>query len=57
MWGDKHVRKIYPPCDTTDIINCVSLDGKRSNYLVSFAQFRPEKDHHLQLRVWSNILM
>jgi len=24
--------------------------------IVSFAQFRPEKDHPLQLRVWSNIL-
>lgn len=31
-------------------------DKKRQNLVVSFAQFRPEKDHPLQLRVWSNVL-
>lgn len=34
----------------------VSLDAPRKNILVSFAQFRPEKDHELQLRMWTQVL-
>jgi alpha-1,2-mannosyltransferase len=56
MWGSKNVDLIYPPCDTTDIIKLISLDVPRNNIMVSFAQFRPEKDHQLQLRVWANAL-
>jgi len=56
MWGSKNVNLIYPPCDTTDIINLIKLDEPRNNIMVSFAQFRPEKDHQLQLRVWANAL-
>ena len=29
MWGTCNVTKIYPPCDTTDIINRVSLKSPR----------------------------
>lgn len=28
----------------------------RKNQVISFAQFRPEKDHKLQLRIWAQIL-
>ena len=56
MWGKRGVKKIYPPCDTSDIISQTNLDQPRENILVSFAQFRPEKDHALQVRVWKNAL-
>lgn len=28
----------------------------RNNTLVSFAQFRPEKEHLMQLEIWKNVL-
>eukprot|EP01034_Spumella_vulgaris_P021323 gene21323-27353_t len=45
---------IYPPCNTTDLHKNIKLqravhkDGKR--LVVSIGQFRPEKDHFLQIR-------
>eukprot|EP00347_Sterkiella_histriomuscorum_P012414 403368671 len=45
----------YPPVDTTEL-NRIPLNNVRQNYLVSFAQFRPEKQHDLQLRVWAQAL-
>ncbi|KAI8068590.1 hypothetical protein BC940DRAFT_31866 [Gongronella butleri] len=38
---------VYPPCDT-DRLGDLSLDGRKS-LIVSVAQFRPEKDHRLQI--------
>jgi alpha-1,2-mannosyltransferase len=43
MWGQCNVTKIYPPCDTSEIMEKIPLDAPRENILVSFAQFRPEK--------------
>jgi alpha-1,2-mannosyltransferase len=39
---------VYPPCDTTRM-NALSLDH-RQRIIISVGQFRPEKDHSLQLR-------
>ena len=49
---------VYPPVDTFDLIKMThDLDPSlRQNIMVSFAQFRPEKDHALQLRVWARVL-
>ena len=30
--------------------------GEKKNIIISFAQFRPEKDHNLQLRVWRSVV-
>jgi hypothetical protein len=35
----------------------VPLDTPRRNILVSFAQFRPEKQHSLQLVIWKESLL
>lgn len=35
----------------------VSLETPRKNILVSFAQFRPEKQHSLQLAIWKESLL
>jgi alpha-1,2-mannosyltransferase len=56
LWGTQNVALIYPPCDTSDIVRAVDLMGVKKNIIVSFAQFRPEKDHHLQLRVWCSVI-
>ena len=32
------------------------MDTPRKNWMVSFAQFRPEKQHDMQLRIWSKVL-
>ena len=43
--------------DTTDLMNAIpDLTLPRENLMVSFAQFRPEKDHSMQLRVWKKVL-
>lgn len=44
---------MYPPCDTTDL-QLLPLDRKLKHlYLVSVAQFRPEKNHRLQLEAFA----
>nr|CAG8530048.1 4876_t:CDS:10 [Entrophospora candida] len=47
LWG-VNGNIIYPPCDT-DSLSKLPLDG-RERIIVSIAQFRPEKDHELQLK-------
>ena len=66
-WTDGHIRKlwgdkpstvlIYPPCDTSDIVEKIPLETQgKKNQMISFAQFRPEKDHELQLMIWKDAL-
>lgn len=44
---------VYPPCNTTSL-SALPLDRKlKSLYLVSLAQFRPEKNHAKQLRAFA----
>jgi len=46
----KRTRLVYPPCDTT-ALQKIPIDGPRTPRLIlSVAQFRPEKNHALQLR-------
>jgi hypothetical protein len=44
-------RLVYPPCNTTALA-ALPLGG-RERLVVSVAQFRPEKDHALQLRAFA----
>ena len=55
-------RDRYPPCGIEDFAN-IHPDGGfnngrrgRSNIVLSFAQFRPEKDHLKQLDIWKKVL-
>ena len=53
----KCTKIVYPPVDTDDLIaKTGDLSKIRDNLMISFAQFRPEKDHALQLRVWASVL-
>ncbi|GAA5801088.1 hypothetical protein HPULCUR_006530 [Helicostylum pulchrum] len=47
LWHTKS-EIVYPPCDT-ERLNVLPLTG-RKRMIVSVAQFRPEKDHSLQLK-------
>ncbi|CAG8733694.1 4895_t:CDS:10, partial [Cetraspora pellucida] len=46
---------VYPPCDTA-ALSKLPLDG-RHRIIVSVAQFRPEKDHLLQLKSLHRLLL
>lgn len=67
-WTKNHIdglwqtssKLIYPPCNTA-MMEGISLEERRKEksqaggpkyYVVSVGQFRPEKDHFLQLRAW-----
>jgi alpha-1,2-mannosyltransferase len=47
LWHTK-AEIVYPPCDT-ERLNALPLKGRKL-MIVSVAQFRPEKDHSLQLK-------
>jgi len=49
------IQVVFPPCDTLDLED-LSLDAKRENIVLSIGQFRPEKDHKLQLQAFSIFL-
>ncbi|KAN0064612.1 asparagine-linked glycosylation protein [Thecaphora frezii] len=50
----KRAEIVYPPCDTRSMAS-FSLEG-RKRWVVSLAQFRPEKEHPQQLRVLRALL-
>src|SRR5690606_25055530 len=45
---------IYPPCPVREFSSI--KEGKRSLMILSIAQFRPEKNHRLQLQAFSHFL-
>lgn len=61
-WTDAHIRAlwrvpsrvVHPPCDTSELSR-LPLEPRR-NEILSVAQFRPEKDHALQLRAFALLL-
>jgi alpha-1,2-mannosyltransferase len=49
-WQRGKPARVYPPCDTR-ALQALPLDRRLKRlYLLSIAQFRPEKDHAMQLR-------
>jgi alpha-1,2-mannosyltransferase len=47
-WKNR-IQIIFPPCRITDLVESGSVDRPRQQVVVSIGQFRPEKDHVLQL--------
>ncbi|KAM4701057.1 GDP-Man:Man(3)GlcNAc(2)-PP-Dol alpha-1,2-mannosyltransferase [Discoglossus pictus] len=49
---------VYPPCDVQTFLDLkLKEDGEREEHsIVSVGQFRPEKDHPLQIRAFSALL-
>jgi len=52
--GPQTAKIVYPPCDTREMVK-FSLTN-RERVILSVAQFRPEKDHAMQLRVFHRLL-
>ena len=59
LWQAKrYTHVLYPPCDTREFMK-ISLRedcDKKHHTIVSIAQFRPEKDHQLQIRAFHKFL-
>lgn len=49
--NDRTLHKIYPPCNTTYLENIPITSRNKERLIISVGQFRPEKDHMLQLRL------
>ncbi|XP_008299940.1 GDP-Man:Man(3)GlcNAc(2)-PP-Dol alpha-1,2-mannosyltransferase [Stegastes partitus] len=49
---------VYPPCDVSAFLDIpLEEDGdKKSHSIISIGQFRPEKDHRLQIRAFKKVL-
>jgi len=46
---------LYPPCDTESLRKLPIVSDKRECMILSIGQFRPEKDHSLQIRAFANM--
>ena len=57
LWRHPQTHLVYPPCDTKSIEEfALPLHARRRPCILSVGQFRPEKDHKLQLAAWSTLL-
>lgn len=59
IWGSANNTSIvYPPCDTRSFQEIpINLHkGDEKHYIISIAQFRPEKDHPLQIKAFAEFL-
>jgi len=55
LWNPNRLELVYPPCDTTGL-KALPLEGKSRMSVVSIAQFRPEKNHSLQVSIIDHLL-
>ena len=53
MWRRKgDVHKVFPPCDVKHLTKLVSTrEDAEKHVILSLGQFRPEKDHPLQIKM------
>lgn len=47
---------VHPPCPVSSLAASASLQTRRESLVLSVGQFRPEKDHALQLRAFAAFL-
>ena len=52
----RRIHIVYPPCAVKDILQTSSLTAPRQPVVVSIGQFRPEKDHELQIEALACLL-
>jgi alpha-1,2-mannosyltransferase len=52
IWGaSRNIKIVFPPCDT-EYFQTFALENRKP-WMISIGQFRPEKDHRLQLKALS----
>ena len=60
LWVNLHKKdkmvKLYPPCTVEPLLKIKKPDASQQINIMSLAQFRPEKQQHLQLEVLSELL-
>ena len=56
IWGPKRLYIVYPPCDTSAFQQLPLHRNLDEFRIVSVGQFRPEKDHELQLHILKEFL-
>jgi len=57
LWNPKRLSIVYPPCDTSAFTNASASPTKKSQFrVVSVGQFRPEKNHEMQLNILAKLL-
>ncbi len=56
IWRPPKVYIVYPPCDTSTFQQLPLNQKSRFLRIVSVGQFRPEKDHKMQIRVLQKLL-
>ena len=58
LWKAGHrTHVVYPPCDTNEFLQIpFERPDSDTRRMVSIAQFRPEKDHQLQVRAFNTFL-
>ncbi|OUM60846.1 glycosyltransferase family 4 protein, partial [Piromyces sp. E2] len=64
-WTNNHIVKtwrvpektfiVYPPCDSS-YLSTFDITNKRERRIISVAQFRPEKSHHVQIEAYAKLL-
>ena len=54
IWKNNKILILYPPCSTEIYQECFS-NNNRNNLIVSFAQFRPEKNQQMQIEIFNKI--
>lgn len=55
VWGKEPI-VVFPPCDTSALASLPLARPLRPRTVVSVAQFRPEKDHAMQIDAWAMLL-
>ncbi|CAI2368264.1 unnamed protein product [Moneuplotes crassus] len=56
LWTNSdRIQRVYPPCNTT-AFSKIPIDNRKKNIIVSFAQYRPEKDQSTQLKAFYELL-
>lgn len=55
VWKSTFIDKLFPPCTTSRYKDCLNLQAKR-DVIVSFAQFRPEKNQEMQIRILEKLV-
>eukprot|EP00731_Ephydatia_muelleri_P031418 Em0022g932a len=56
LWSPATCLVIYPPCDTSAFLQLPLARSDKVLRIASVAQFRPEKDHLLQLKVLAELV-
>lgn len=56
IWGPKKLYIVYPPCDTSSFLQLPIRRSSKKFGIISVGQFRPEKNHELQLEILKEFL-